>query len=75
MGDWVEIRLETGFNSDDLGRLIRDGRPSDAVLLADSVAARAPDAGEYNSALLMKFGALLNLGRAHRMSPRRGAGR
>lgn len=46
-----------------LGRLIRSGRPAEAVVLAGVAIARARRPAEIARVLLMKLGALLNLGR------------
>ncbi len=50
-------------DADALGRLIRSGRPAEAVVLAGVAITRARQPAEVARVLLMKLGALLNLGR------------
>ncbi|WP_117211808.1 GGDEF domain-containing protein [Allorhizocola rhizosphaerae] len=65
---WVESMRARRIGPDEcdadaLGRLIRSGRPAEAVVLAGVAITRARGPAEIARVLLMKLGALLNLGR------------
>lgn len=59
----AEIGVGAGGDAEALGRLIRAGRSAEVAELADSFLRTAPDAAEYAQILLMKLGALINVGR------------